>query len=207
LNSGCLRRCGWRGQGTLYRRRRRWRRCCGSRSTRRSGRAVEPRRNGLRRIGNARGPSGPAVEEQRGCDDDDRRQQQREKEALIHRMRPVRRVSPLGYRIVAAGTEWVTPPDSAECEPATSERTMALERFDGVGGATRIITARCRKQGAECDLVRTHEYNEKRSHQVSLDPGSAGGPRVGDCRGSGVRHFSSCARIRSTSVARAAKPA
>ena len=25
---------------------------------------------------------------------------------------------PLGYRIVAAGTEWVTPPDSAECEPA-----------------------------------------------------------------------------------------
>jgi hypothetical protein len=27
--------------------------------------------------------------------------------------------SPLGYRIVAAGTEWVTPPDSAEREPTT----------------------------------------------------------------------------------------
>ena len=65
-------------------------------------------------------------------------------------------MAPLGYRIVAAGTEWVTPPNSAECEPATAHRTMTLERFDGVGGATRIITARRGKQGAEHYLVRTH---------------------------------------------------
>ena len=84
------------------------------------------------------------------------------------------------HRIVTAGSEWVTPPDSAECEPATSERTMALECFDGVGRATRIITARRRKQGTERYLVRTHEYNEKRSHQVSLDPASAGLPADGD---------------------------
>ena len=69
-------------------------------------------------------------------------------------------MSPLGYWIVAAGAEWVTPPDSAECEPATAQRTMTLERFDGVGRATRIITARRGKQGTERYLVRAHDQNE-----------------------------------------------
>ena len=31
-----------------------------------------------------------------------------------------RSLSSLGYRIVSAGTEWVAPPDAADCEPATS---------------------------------------------------------------------------------------
>jgi hypothetical protein len=91
----------------------------------------------------------------------------------------MRRVAPLGYRIVAAGTEWVTPPDSAESEPAPTQRTMTLERFNGVGGATRIITAGRRKQGTERHLVCTHKQNEKRSHQVSLGPESATDPREG----------------------------
>jgi hypothetical protein len=86
---------------------------------------------------------------------------------------------PLGYRIVAARAEWVTPPDSADREPATPQRTMTLERFDGVGRATGIITARRGKQGTEGYLVRTHEQHEERSHQVSLDRESQGGSRAG----------------------------
>ena len=73
----------------------------------------------------------------------------------------------------------MTPPNSAECEPATTQRAMTLERFDGVGRATRIITARCGKQGTERYLVCTYNQNEKRSHQVSLDPESAEVPRGG----------------------------
>jgi hypothetical protein len=47
---------------------------------------------------------------------------------------------------------------------------MTLERFDGVGGAAGIITARRGQQGTERYLIRTHEQNENRSHQVSVDP-------------------------------------
>ena len=41
-------------------------------------------------------------------------------------------MSSLGYRIVSAGTEWVAPPDAADCKPATPQRTVALECFDGI---------------------------------------------------------------------------
>ena len=112
---------------------------------------------------------------------------------------------PLGYRIVAAGSEWVTPPDAAECEPATAQRAMTLERFDGVGRATRIITARGGKQWAECYLVRAHDQNEKRPHQVSFSAESAEGED--GCSGSGARQLSRCTSMRSTSAARAAKGA
>ena len=61
----------------------------------------------------------------------------------------------------------MTPPDSAECEPAPTQRTVTFERFDGVGGAARIITARRGKQGTERHLIGTYEQNEKTSHQVS----------------------------------------
>ena len=73
----------------------------------------------------------------------------------------------------------MTPPDSAEREPATTYCAMTLERFDGVGRATGIIAARRGKQGTEGYLVRTHEQNEERSHQVSLDRESLGGSRAG----------------------------
>ena len=76
---------------------------------------------------------------------------------------------PLGYRIVAAGAEWVTPPNSAECEPTSTESAVTLERFDGVSGAARIITARRREQGAERNLIGAYQQNENRSHQLSLD--------------------------------------
>ena len=38
---------------------------------------------------------------------------------------------------------------------------MAFEGFDGVGGTTRIIAARRRQQGRECDLIRPHEQNQQ----------------------------------------------
>ena len=116
-------------------------------------------------------------------------------------------MSPLGYRIVAAGTEWVTPPDSAEGEPATAQRTMTLERFDGVGRATRIITARRGKQGTERYLVRAHDQNEQCSHQESLDPESAGVPGEVGREGLVACQASTCARTRSMSALSAEKGA
>ena len=98
----------------------------------------------------------------------------------------------------------MTPPDSAEREPATTYCAMTLERFDGVGRAAGIITARRGKQGTERHLVRAYEQNEKRSHQVSLDPVSAGLPADGDGGPvSSARHATSCATARSTSKASA----
>ena len=85
---------------------------------------------------------------------------------------------------------------------------MALERFDGVSGAARIITARRRKQGTERDLIGPYQQNEKRSHQVSLDDSL--GPRSGEVNpgsGSATRHRWSCVITRSTSVASEAKGA
>ena len=54
-----------------------------------------------------------------------------------------------GHRIVSAGMEWVTPPNTAECEPATAKRSMPFECLDGVRGATGIIAARRGKQVSE----------------------------------------------------------
>jgi hypothetical protein len=44
---------------------------------------------------------------------------------------------------------------------------MTFERFDGISGAARIITARRRQQGTQRDLIRPHQQNEKRPHQLS----------------------------------------
>jgi hypothetical protein len=68
------------------------------------------------------------------------------------------------HRIVAAGSEWVTPPDTADCEPTATKGTMALERFDGIRGATGIITAGRRKQMPERDLISSNTQNEQRPH-------------------------------------------
>lgn len=68
------------------------------------------------------------------------------------------------HRIVSAGSEWVTPPDTAECEPATVPCAMTLERFDGICGATGIITARGGKQVPERDLIASNTQNEQRAH-------------------------------------------
>src|SRR6188472_3638055 len=85
---------------------------------------------------------------------------------------------------------------------------MTFERFDGVGRAAGIITARRRQQGTERYLIRTHEQNEKRSHQVSADPMSAGLPGEGDGGpGSRARQVTSCVTIRSMSEASAEKVA
>jgi hypothetical protein len=116
-------------------------------------------------------------------------------------------VRPLGHRIVSAGPEWVTPPDSAEGEPATTQCAVALERFDGVRGTAGIITARGRQQGTERDLIRTHEQNEKRSHQVSVGSGSAELPRGGGKSGVAARQAFSCVSIRSMSAASTEKAA
>src|SRR3954465_3402861 len=82
--------------------------------------------------------------------------------------------SSLGDRIVSAGTEWVAPPDAADCEPATSWGAGALERLDGIDGAARIITARRRKQVAERYLVTPHTQHQERPHHVSADAGGIG---------------------------------
>ena len=70
-----------------------------------------------------------------------------------------------GHRIVSAGTEGVTPPDAAECEPATAPRPMAFERFDGVDGAAGIIAARRRQQWTKDDLVGADEQYEELAHE------------------------------------------
>jgi len=75
--------------------------------------------------------------------------------------------------IVTARAEWVTPPDAADGEPASTQRPMAFQRFDGIGGAARIITACRGQQVPERHLVCTHTQDENGSHQVSL--GSVGG--------------------------------
>ena len=77
---------------------------------------------------------------------------------------PEERAARSGHRIVAAGTEWVTPPDAAECEPAPAQRPVAFERFDGVRGAAGIITACGREKMPERDLVSPHTQNEKSAH-------------------------------------------
>ena len=83
------------------------------------------------------------VPKQHRCDDNDNsRQHERKKKTLVHMIgEPDEHVARSGHRIVAAGSEWVTPPDAAECKPASTPRSVALERFDGIGGTTRIITA------------------------------------------------------------------
>ena len=101
----------------------------------------------------------------------------------------------------------MTPPNAAECEPATTKCAVTLERLDCVGGAAGIITARSGQQGTERDLVRTYEQNEKRSHQVSRGRTSADEP--GGCGDSGAtaRQAVSCVSIRSMSAASAEKAA
>jgi hypothetical protein len=84
---------------------------------------------------------------------------------------------------------------------------MTLERFDGVGRATRIITARRGKQGTECYLIRAHYQNEQRSHQEPLDPESAGVPGEVDRGGLVPCQASSCASTRSMSALSAEKAA
>jgi hypothetical protein len=97
----------------------------------------------------------------------------------------------------------VTPPNAAECEPATTKCAVTLEGFDCVGGTAGIITARSGQQGTERDLVCTYEQNEKRSHQVSRGRTSADLP--GRCGGSGAaaRQAFSCVSNRSMSAASA----
>ena len=82
---------------------------------------------------------------------------------------------------------------------------MTLERFDGVGRATRIITARRGKQGTERDLVRAHHQDEQRSHQESLDPESAGASGAVDRGGLLACQASSCPSTRSISAPSAEK--
>jgi hypothetical protein len=77
---------------------------------------------------------------------------------------PVEELARSGHRIVAAGTEWVTPPDAAECKPASAPCTMALERLDGIGRATRIIAACRRKQMTKRHLISPYEQNEDQLH-------------------------------------------
>ena len=84
---------------------------------------------------------------------------------------------------------------------------MTLERFDRIGRAARIITARRGKQGTERHLIRTHEQNEKRSHQVSLAPASAEFSRVGGNVGFEACQAVSWASIRPMSASSAEKVA
>jgi hypothetical protein len=58
----------------------------------------------------------------------------------------------------------MTARNSARRQPATAKRAVLLERFDGVGRAAWIITARGRQQRAENDLVPSNEKDEHRTH-------------------------------------------
>lgn len=71
----------------------------------------------------------------------------------------------LGDRVVSARTERMAARDAARRQPTTAERSMFLERFDGVRGTTRIITARGGKQRRQRDLIPTHEQHEDGTHQ------------------------------------------
>ncbi len=78
---------------------------------------------------------------------------------------------------------------------------MALERFDGISGAARIITARRREQGAERHLVGAYQQNEKRPHQLSLGtPPMLPSGEMAPVLGSFVRHRRSCVIIWSMSA-------
>ena len=79
---------------------------------------------------------------------------------------------------------------------------MTLERFDGVSGAARIITARGRQQGTECHLVCAYQQNESGPHQVSpAEEPASRSSAVGIGTGSLSRHCWSWTITRSTSVA------
>ena len=90
--------------------------------------------------------------------------------------------------------------DPTHCKPATTQRAVTLERFDGIRGAAWIITARGGKQRRERHLVAAHEQNEKSAH----DGYYVGGAAVGDA---GLEWRSTSARKPSTSAAYASRRA
>jgi hypothetical protein len=87
--------------------------------------------------------------------DDKRREQECEKEASVH----------LWYWIVPTRPERIASRQTAEGKPPSAKRPVALERLDGVGGATWIITARGRKQRRQRDLIRSHQQDEHGARQ------------------------------------------
>ena len=94
----------------------------------------------------------------------------------------------------------MTPPYAAEREPSSAPRPVALERFNGVRGTARIITARGGKQMAKTHLVAAHDQNEDGSHHETL--GAEGGTDsagAGSMDTGGGLQRASCMSMRSTS--------
>ena len=58
--------------------------------------------------------------------------------------------------------------NATQGKPATAYGAVALERLDGVRGATWIITARGREQWRERHLVAANEEDEERAHRDGL---------------------------------------
>ena len=66
-----------------------------------------------------------------------------------------------GDGIVAAGVERMTSRDPPDCEPAPAQRSMLLERFDCVSRTRWIITAGCRQQRRDPELVEPNPPDER----------------------------------------------
>lgn len=81
-------------------------------------------------------------EEQWGRNDHERCENKRQKKSGIHSVRPGRRRARSGNRIVPAGAEGMTPPNTAECKPNPSPRAVAFEGFDRVRRTRGIIATR-----------------------------------------------------------------
>src|SRR4051794_38521429 len=73
-------------------------------------------------------------------------------------------VSALGNRVISARTERVAARDAARRQPATANRSVLLERLDGVGGTAWIITARGWEQRAQRHLISADEQHEHHTH-------------------------------------------
>src|SRR3546814_9653959 len=56
-------------------------------------------------------------------------------------LRPLDRIVPLGHRVIAAVTQWMTAADPLAGEPAAVDDAMAIDRLGRVLRATRVKAA------------------------------------------------------------------
>ena len=74
----------------------------------------------------------------------------------------------LGNRVITARSKRIAPHDAAQCKPAPAYCAMAFECLDRVRGTAWIITARCRQERRQRQLITANEQYQKRSHTRSL---------------------------------------
>jgi hypothetical protein len=110
---------------------------------------------------------------------------------------------PLRNGIIPTRPERITPRQAAECQPSSAERTVTLERLDGVHRTTWIITAGCRQQRRQRDLIRPYEQDEHGPWYCSNDMDDYGARRAIHCGNS----CGSCVTARAMSVSSASNDA